>query len=296
MRTHAADRAAGSVRAGVGIVPREAALTIAARLERLQTRDGIELHAEVWGDGPTLLLIQGLGYATWGWARTAPALAERFRVIAFDNRGAGRSDKPDDTYSVELLADDALTVVDALGERPAHVAGFSLGGYVALTLAVRHPDAVASLVLLSTTCGGPDAQGVPETTLAAWTGANGLDPPAYARETMPLSVAPGWTDEHPDEFEQLLAARLAHPTPPFAWRRQFEAAEQFLEHGIDPASVTQQTLVIHGTEDRVVPYANADLLASRIPRCELLRAEGAGHLALLERPSEVNDAMLSFLA
>lgn len=262
----------------------------------MRTRDGLELRAEVEGDGPTLLLIQGLGYATWGWARTVPALAERFRVIAFDNRGAGRSDKPDDTYSVELLAEDALAVVDALGERPAHVAGFSLGGYIALTLALRHREAVEALVLLSTTCGGPDSQGVPEATLAAWRGASGLDPPAYARETMPLSFAPGWTDEHPGEFEELLTARLAHPSPAFAWRRQFDAAERFLESGVDPSEVTQRTIVIHGTEDRVVPYANAELLASRIPRCELVRLEGAGHLALLERPGEVNDAITGFFS
>jgi 3-oxoadipate enol-lactonase len=266
------------------------------RAARVRTADGAELHAEVTGDGPTLLLIQGLGYATWGWARTVPRLAGGFRVIAFDNRGAGRSDKPDEPYSVELLADDALAAIDALGERPAHVAGFSLGGYVALTLAQRYPDAVASLVLLGTTCGGPGSVGVPAATLAAWLGAAGLEPAAYARATMPLSFAPGWTDQHPAEFEELLAARLEYPTPPFAWQRQFEAAEQFLERGIDPASVAHRVLVIHGTEDRVVPYANAELLASRIPRCELVRLAGAGHLALLERPAEVNEALVGFLS
>jgi pimeloyl-ACP methyl ester carboxylesterase len=263
---------------------------------RVAAADGTELYAEVTGDGPTVLLIQGLGYATWGWARTEPALAESFRVVAFDNRGAGRSDKPDEPYSVELLAGDALAVLDALGERPAHVVGFSLGGYVALTLAERQPDAVASLVLLGTTCGGPDATGVPETTLAAWLGAAGLEPAAYARETMPLSFAPGWTEQHPDEFEELLAARLAHPTPGFAWRRQFEAAEDFLERGVDPARVAHRTLVIHGTDDRVVPYANAELLASRLPNSELLRVDGAGHLALLERSEAVDDAIVRFLS
>lgn len=243
-----------------------------------------------------MLLIQGLGYATWGWSRTVPALAGRFRAIAFDNRGAGRSDKPDEPYTVELLADDALAVIDTLGERPAHVAGFSLGGYVALTLARRHPGAVASLVLLGTTCGGPGSTGVPDATLAAWAAASSLDPAAYARKTMPLSFAPSWTDEHPDEFETLLAARLAHPTPAYAWRRQFDAAERFLEDGVDPTGVTHRTLVLHGTADRVVPYANAELLAATVPNCELVRLEGAGHLALLERADEVNAALLAFLA
>ena len=269
---------------------------MAPRRLRVPTADGTELHVEETGEGPTVLLVQGLGYATWAWSRNVPALARRFRVVAFDNRGTGRSDKPDIPYTVELLSDDALAVLEAVGGVPAHVAGFSLGGYVALTLAIRHPDAVTSLVLLSTTCGGPDAEGVPESTRAAWLAASELDPAAYAREIMPLAFAPGWTEAYPGEFEELLEARLAYPTPVFAWRRQFDAGERFLETGVDATRITQRTLVIHGTEDRVVPYANAELLASRIPDCKLVRLDGAGHLAMIERADEVDDALGRFLA
>ena len=257
--------------------------------------DGTRLYAEVTGEGPTLLLTQGLGYATWGWERQVPALAERFRVIAFDNRGAGRSDKPDEPYSIELLADDAAAVIEQLGALPAHVLGFSMGGYVALTLARRHPEAVASLVLVSTTCGGPGAEGVPAATARAWREASGLDPPEFARRTMPLSFAPGWVDAHPAEFEHALAARLDHPTPAFAWRRQYDACEEFLAHGIDVGAIAVPTLVLHGTADRVVPYANAALLLERIPGARHVALPGAGHLALLERPDEVNTAILDFL-
>ena len=262
---------------------------------RVRTADGVSLHAECGGTGPTLLLVQGLGYATWAWSRQLPALRERFRAIAFDNRGAGRSDKPDVPYSIEGLADDALAVIEQAGDGCAHVAGFSMGGYVALTLALRHPEAVESLVLLGTTCGGPEATRVPETTLAAWHAASGLEPEEYARATMPISFAPGWAEEHPAELEELLSARLAHPTPAYAWARQFAACEEFLEHGVDPRAVTHRTLVLHGTLDRVVPYANAELLAARLPRCELRPLAGAGHLALLERPHDVTAAMLGFL-
>lgn len=266
------------------------------RAHAVRTSDGHSLHAEVTGDGPTVLLIQGLGYATWAWAPYVPTLAEHFRVIAFDNRGAGRSDKPDEPYSIELLAEDAHNVVEQLGTMPAHVSGLSMGGYIALTLACLDPDAVASLALISTTCGGPRAEPVPDSTLAAWTAASALDPPSFARETMPLSFAPGWTDEHPEAFEELLAARLAHPTPAYAWRRQFEACEEFLARGVDPSSVTHPTLVVHGTADRVVPYGNAELLADGISGAELLRLEDAGHLALLERPAVISAALLRFFA
>ncbi len=261
----------------------------------VRTRDGHSLHAEVAGEGAPLLLIQGLGYATWGWERQTPALSESLRVIAFDNRGAGRSDKPDERYSIEMLADDALAVIDQLGSRPAHVLGFSMGGYVALTLAQRHPSAVASLILVATTCGGPESDGLPEATARAWAEASDLAPPEFARRTMPLSFAPGWTDAHPAEFEHFLAARLTHPTPAFAWRRQFEACEEFLERGIEAEAIPQRALVVHGTSDRVLPYANAELLARRLPDAKLLRLDGAGHLALLERSDEINAAILEFV-
>ena len=262
----------------------------------VRTADGHRLHAEVTGVGPPLLLIQGLGYATWGWEQHVPALAERFRTITFDNRGAGRSDKPDEPYSIELLAEDALVVLDELGSRPAHVVGFSMGGYIALTLARRWPDAVASLVLVATSCGGSEAHGVPEATARAWAEASALPPAEFARRSMPLSYAPGWADAHPDEFERFLTARLRHPTPGFAWRRQLAACEEFLTAGIDVDAVAVPALVVHGTADRVVPYPNAELLVRRLPQAEHLRLEGAGHLALLERPDEVSRAIVEFLS
>lgn len=262
---------------------------------QVRAPDGASLYAEVTGAGPTLVLVQGLGYATWGWERQVPTLAERFRVIAFDNRGAGRSDKPDEPYSIELLADDAHAVIEQLGTAPAHVLGFSMGGYVALTLARRHPEAVASLVLVGTTCGGAGSEGVPQSTARAWEDASGLEPGEFARRTMPLSFAPGWVEAHPAEFEHYLAARLAHPTPPFAWRRQYDACEELLARGVDIDAIAVPTLVVHGTADRVVPFANAALLLARIPGARHVALDGAGHLALLERPDDVNRAILEFL-
>lgn len=262
---------------------------------RVLTTDGITLHAETHGDGEPLVLIQGLGYATWAAGRQIPALSEHLTVIAFDNRGSGQSDKPDEPTSVEQLADDVLSVIEQLAATPVHVAGHSMGGYVAMMLARRHPHAVRSLVLVSTTCGGNDALGVPESTARAWAEASSSSPEAFARATMPLSFAPGWTEAHPDEFEQLLAARLEHPTPPYAWRHQYEACGRFLREGIDATRVAHRSLVVHGTEDRVVPFANAELLVDRLPSADLVRLDGAGHLPTLERPNDVNTVMIEFL-
>lgn len=267
----------------------------AATATRVRTADGTRLHVEVAGSGDTLLLLTGIGYATWAWQRQLPEFSRRYRTVAFDSRGVGRSDKPDERYTIELCAEDALAVLDAVGSRPAHVLGFSMGGYVALTLALRHPDAVRSLVLVATSCGGPDSLGVPEATLEAWGEAAHLSPEEFARRTMPLAFAPGWATAHPEEFEAALAARLAHPTPAFAWRRQFVACAEFLAEGIDAESIRQPALVLHGTLDRIVPLENSFLLARRLPRAELAILEEAGHLALLERPADVNRRILEFL-
>ena len=112
---------------------------------------------------------------------------------------------------------------------------------------------------------------------------------------MPLSFAPGWADEHPGDFEHFLAARLAHPTPPYAWRRQFEPARSSSR----PAS--RQRRSRSGRSSSTAPPTaccrtrTLSCSLERMPDAELVRLDGAGHLALLERPDEINRAILGFL-
>ncbi len=107
--------------------------------------------ARIWwdqrGTGDPVLLIMGHAYGADMWHRTAPELAASYRVIRFDNRGAGRSSDPPGPYPVPLMAEDALAVLDAAGAASAHVHGVSLGGAIALQLALDHPGRVRSLIL-----------------------------------------------------------------------------------------------------------------------------------------------------
>ena len=116
--------------------------------------DGTRLFVSEHGHGDDVLFIPGLGYATWCWHYQAGPISQVARVLLMDNRGAGRSDKPAGPYSIAQMADDAYHVLRQRAAGPAHVVGASMGGYIALSLALRHPDAVASLVLLATTSGG----------------------------------------------------------------------------------------------------------------------------------------------
>jgi len=252
----------------------------------------VRLYAEEHGDGPPLLLITGLGYAIWSWQRQLPEWSRHFRCIAVDNRGTGRSPKPPGPYSLEELADDAA---EALEGRRAHVAGFSMGGYIAQLLALRHPELVDRLVLVCTATGGDGHVLTPDATREVWE-ANAHRPPAeFARASMPLSFAPGWAEEHPEEFEQLLADRLEHPTPPECWRAQYDACWRFVEQVTPVEEIAAQTLVAHGDADRIVPYENGVELARRIPGARLETFRGGGHLLFLESPQRFNPLVVSFL-
>ena len=246
-------------------------------------RDGLRLHAEGVGR-PAAVMLHGLGYASWEANVLRPHLGAG--LWSLDNRGTGRSATTVDDCSIEQLADDAAIAIEELGG-PLTVIGHSMGGYIALTLALTRPDLVRSLVLIATSPGGPESTPVPASTIQAWTDAAGSPPAEYARATMPLSFRAGWDREHPHDFEQLLAARLAHPTSATVWQAQFSAAERYLRTGVDVRQIDVPTLVIHGADDRVVPVENGRLLAQRVLGAQYREIARGGHLVHLEDPRAV---------
>lgn len=252
----------------------------------------MRLHVEERGDGPPLLLLNGLGYANWAWQRQLPELSQRFRCIAVENRGTGRSPKPPGPYSIEAMADDAAEMLDG---RRAHVCGYSMGGYLAQALALRHPGLVDRLVLVCTATGGPAVVPTPPKTAAAWEANAGKTPQEFARATQPLSFRPGWADEHPDELEALLRSRLERPTPPACWRAQYDAARDWTSRTSPIEEIASPALVVHGTADRVVPYENGVELARRLRHARLETFDGAGHLLFIEEAPRFNAMVTSFL-
>ncbi|HEY5424301.1 MAG TPA: alpha/beta fold hydrolase, partial [Ilumatobacteraceae bacterium] len=116
--------------------------------------DGTRIHYEVFGRrrAPAVLMIQGLGADKHGWDMQRFILAGQYRVIAFDNRGAGRSDKPFGAYTMQQMTDDAIAVLDAVGVSAAHVVGASMGGLIGQLMAVRYPERVLSLTLACSAC------------------------------------------------------------------------------------------------------------------------------------------------
>lgn len=252
--------------------------------------NGVRLWVEPGaGSGPPVLLIAGLGYASWCWQELRERLGGELALTAFDNRGAGRSGKPAGPYTIAQLADDAAAVLDALGHAQAAVLGHSMGGYIALTLALRHPRKVRSLVLVGTSPGGPATQPTPAETLATWQLAGTLTPQQYARTSMPKSFAPGWTEAHPAAFEDLLARRLRFPTPAASWLAQYQACAAYVAQGVPVEQVEARALVIHGEQDQVVVHANGKMLAERLPNARFVSLPATGHLPFLEDPAGFAD-------
>ncbi len=254
-----------------------------------------QLYVEERGDGSALLLIQGLGNSSWPARFLFDELAARRRVVAFDNRGTGRSFKEPLPQAIDDLADDAAALLETLAIDPAHVLGHSMGGYIAQTLALRRPELVRSLVLVGTGAGEPSHEAIPAETLDGWLTNAHLPLERYARATMHLSFAPGWSHEHADEFERLLTARIERPTPPECWRAQFDACWRFVETGLPVEEIRAPTLVVHGDADRVVPVSNGRAIARRVPGAELAVFANCGHYPQFEDPARFVSVVDRFL-
>jgi len=258
------------------------------------TNDDVTLWWAAEGEGdPPLLLIQGLGYTADLWFRVLPGLSRERRTIRFDNRGVGRSSVPPTPWSIEEMAADAANVLDAAGVPRAHVFGVSLGGLVAQELTLRHPERVASLVLGCTHPGGSEA--VPMDPAAATMLMDRTS--KSAREAAEASVPFLYAEETSrDEIDADLTARLRFALRATSYWGQLDAMRQYAGTLPRLPQITARTLVLHGTADRLVQPANAELLAAAIPGARLEWLTGAGHLFWTDRTDQAIELINDFLS
>jgi pimeloyl-ACP methyl ester carboxylesterase len=253
--------------------------------------DGTKIAWAERGEGPPLLLIHGLGYASWGWGPVLEPLAERFRVLTFDNRGIGGSDRPPGPYTARMLAEDGIAVLDAAGVVRAHVVGTSLGGMAAQELALGWPERVDRLVLACTTPGGPSSHPMPEATVRLIT--QPLDLPR--EERFRVFVRNALSEPYDEDVvEEITALRLEEAQPLEAWQAQAAAGMGF-DASDRVGNIAAPTLVLTGTADEVVDARNSDLLAERIAGARLERFEGCGHLFFWQEPERFVRLVTEFL-
>ena len=257
----------------------------------------IDLYYETHGAGAPLVLISGLGYSLWQWHLMLPYLEKHFQVITFDNRGVGQTDKPAGPYSASLLAGDTVGLLDHLGVERAIVMGHSMGGFIAQALALEHPQRVDKLILASTNFGGPRHVPVTAEALAILTDLKS-DPLTRLKNGIVVSTAPGFAERQPERIQTWLDRRVANPLNVGGYQAQMGigmallAEEAAFEQRLP--SISAPTLILFGAHDKVVPPANADLLAKQIPGSRIHILPDAGHFFPLEAPEEAAQVVIQF--
>jgi 3-oxoadipate enol-lactonase len=256
----------------------------------------INIYYEIHGEGEPLLLINGYGQYSGHWAALVPAFSREYRVIIFDNRGTGRSDKPEMPYSAKMMADDANGLLDALGIDKANIFGISMGGMIAQEFAINYPDMVLNLILGCTECGGKNA--VPQTkeALNFLFGPEMAKLPAAERARMaaPWLWNQEFIDKHPRAVEIYIETTCKYPTPLQGYAGQARAIRSIDTWDRLP-QIKTPTLVIAGDSDRIIPPGNSRVIASRIPGAELVMLKNSGHGFFGDAARESITAIIDFL-
>lgn len=259
---------------------------------------GCRFVYDVQGKGSPVLLIQGVGVHGDGWRPQVAALSARFSCLTFDNRGMGRSQPAGAPVTVEQMAEDAAALMDAEGWESAHVVGHSLGGLVALHLALSARPRVRSLALLCTFAGGRDA--APLTARMVWLGLRSrvgtrrMRRRAFLRLVMPPGTV---ADVDPDGMAERLAPLFGHDLadqPPIvdaqlAAMRAYDATPRLGELAGVP------TLVVSAVHDPIAPPRAGRVLADGIPGARSVEMADASHGVPIHRAGEVNALLLEHL-
>jgi len=257
----------------------------------------INIYYETHGKGEPLVLIYGYAGHSGLWFRQISALSKKYQVIAFDNRGVGRSEKPDAPYTMAMMAGDVAGLLDVIGVDTAHIFGISMGGMIAQHFALSHPQRVISLILGCTTCGGVHSILAKPEALAAFFDFERMKKMTLeevVRQLIPFLFSQEFIEKNPDIVEERVAKSLEYPTPMHGVTRQAGAIMGQNTYELLP-EIKLPTLVIAGDNDRLIPVENSRLLASRIPKAELVIIKGAGHEFFIEDAEEANKIVLGFL-
>ncbi len=218
------------------------------------------MYYEIHGDGEPLVLIVGLGTDISEWEGIIHWLAQKYKVLAFDNRGAGRTDKPDTQYSIEMMANDTVGLMQTLGIEQAHILGISMGGRIALAMALQYPKSVKKLVLVSTSA----------RSIKNWR--------RYFFGM--LSSAPIF--------------RSKYPQPHYAFMRQRQAS--FVYNCTDQLHELHiPTVIMHGKKDKIVPYKLAEEMHTGIKGSKMLAFAGGHIFFFMKERQRFLDAIAEFV-
>jgi 3-oxoadipate enol-lactonase len=272
---------------------------VAAVRDFAQTKDGLKLRYEIRGSGEPVALIMGFSGSGRGWGEAFLKLMEvRFKIFVIDNRGTGESDKPDAEFTLADMAADIAAVLDHAETPRAHIFGISMGGMIAQEFALAYPQRTRGLVLGCTNCGASHSVPADPAAIANLIPAPGIDPIEQARRA--FSVACGKAFLNSAAGQEILSQAIAemgnYPiTPMHTFMRQGQAIGGF-DSFARLGQIKSPTLIIHGDDDSIVPYPNAEVLQGAIAGSKKHTLKAAGHMFFWEVPDEAARAAGDFLS
>jgi len=253
--------------------------------------NGVELAYEIRGAGIPLVMIHGAQGDQTMFDDLAADFASSFRVLTFDQRGSGLSDKPDIPYSMAMFADDTALLMEHVGFTNAHILGVSMGGMIAQEFALRHLSKVRALVLGCTTPGGPKAVRL---EAASAYSTRPMSAEERGRALAEAAFTRGYLEQHPEIITEMIEMRRQRPLDPIALGHRMKAA--FSHNTYDRLGrITCPTLVITGRNDTLISWENSRLLAEQIAGARLEILEPAGHCFWLEQPERTGAGIRRFL-
>ena len=252
--------------------------------------NGIEVNYELAGEGDCLVLIHGAGDSLGMWRDQVSALSGRFRVLTYDIRGFGGTELPDGDVGVDGLAADLRELLRALDIESAYLVGYSMGGRIALQLAVETPVMVRALVLANSGVAPASPEGRERRRVLIEALERG-DAASVAERMTELSFSPGLRERDPALFQRYREIKLANKPRSFA--RVWSAVMQ--SPPPDVSRLACPVLIIAGERDSFVPLASARATQGSI-RGSRLEILPTGHAAALEAPAEFNELVLDFLS
>ena len=253
--------------------------------------NGISQYYEINGDGPTLLLVAGMGGTANYWADQIDYFSRSHTVITYDQRGTGRSTH-DRVISIEQLCEDVLALVDALGFDKFDFIGHSTGGNIGQIFAIENPERLAKLVIYASTTRG-DAY-----RTKVWRVRKSIlenqGPALYGDMTSLMLYPPSWINENAEKLEQQQAAQVKMLAPVEVMMSRIEAVQGF-DRRKELSRISVPTLVICALDDRQTPFYFSEQLAAGIPDAQLKTLSYGGHACSVTVPDEFNSIVSEFL-
>ncbi len=254
------------------------------------------MYYEIYGKGFPCILIAGLSAdINWWTQEFINVFSQNFKTIVFDNRGAGRTDKPKMDYTIKMFADDTVGLMDVLNIEKAHVSGASMGGGIAQEVAINYPQRVEKLILMCTACGGSESIIASDEilqTLASRTEDTPIN--EYYDRIMPTLFTEDFISNNLEFLEMYKNQILKTPIPYDSYQRQM-AAVAIADTSMRLKKIIAPTLILHGKEDILVPPGNAEILEKGIPNAKRIMLEETAHILIQPNFDKLKDAITKFL-